>query len=144
MASSSHWSSTQLYEMAAMRFSASKSEAIVLNLKKCTALVEFGGKCCLLLKGLSKFYKIMFTIKGRMEYNIDRWVIQYSFHRIVYFVLVHYGEERSDLQNKSLRLPVVNVPDLIYSHKLCSHLTKQIVDTCSGNDFSLQSSLILL
>ena len=60
-------------EVAGMRISTSKSEAMVLDRKKVACPLRVGGELLPQVEEF-KYLGVLFTSEGRMEREIDRWI----------------------------------------------------------------------
>ncbi|KAK3514742.1 hypothetical protein QTP70_029692 [Hemibagrus guttatus] len=60
-------------EAAGMRFSTSKSEAMVLDRKKVACTLQVGGEVLPQVEEF-KYLGVLFTSEGRMDREIDRWI----------------------------------------------------------------------
>ncbi|KAI3372478.1 hypothetical protein L3Q82_022972 [Scortum barcoo] len=75
-------------EAAGMRISTSKSEAMVLNRKRVACPLRVGGEVLPQMEEF-KYLGVLFTSEGKMEREIDRWIVAASaVMRLVYMIVV--------------------------------------------------------
>ncbi|KAI3373872.1 hypothetical protein L3Q82_021981 [Scortum barcoo] len=103
-------------EVAGMRISTSKSEAMVLDRKRVACPLRVGGEVLPQVEEF-KYLGVLFTSEGKMEREIDRWIGAASaVMRSVYRTVV----VKKELSRKA-KLSIyrsIYVPTLTYGHEL--------------------------
>ncbi|KAK3532712.1 hypothetical protein QTP86_028082, partial [Hemibagrus guttatus] len=103
-------------EVAGMRVSTSKSEAMVLDRKKVACTLQVGGEVLPQVEEF-KYLGVLFTSEGRMDHEIDSWIgaaaaVMQSMYRSVVV--------KKELSRKA-KLSIyqsIYVPTLTYGHEL--------------------------
>ncbi|KAK3536646.1 hypothetical protein QTP86_015449 [Hemibagrus guttatus] len=112
---SMHWGVLQCFEceVAGMRVSTSKSEAMVLDRKKVACKLQVGGELLPQVEEF-KYLRVLFTSEGRMDREIDRWISAAA--AVMYWSVV----VKKELSRKA-KLSIyqsIYVPTLTYGHEL--------------------------
>ncbi|KAK3512666.1 hypothetical protein QTP70_020883 [Hemibagrus guttatus] len=112
---SMHWGVLQCFEceVAGMRVSTSKSEAMVLDRKKVACNLQVGGELLPQVEEF-KYLRVLFTSEGRMDREIDRWISAAA--AVMYWSVV----VKKELSRKA-KLSIyqsIYVPTLTYGHEL--------------------------